>query len=198
MVSYVATQLLTTGFIATLGLVTLNAKVYITNIIGYISKFGFSVAIANGVMMGRWRGQGNIEKIKALYRQNMKLTIAVNLILSVGIFFLHKPLILLFTSDENIIAIARSVLIVDIIVEIARAINNISEKSLNANGDVKTTLIVPLFTCWVFGVFLAYILGIKCGLGLVGCWTGFATDEAVKAFIYIIRWKNDKWQSSKI
>ena len=198
MVSYTATQILTTGFMASLGVMMLNAKVYATNIISYVSKFGFCVATANGVIMGRYRGQKAFDKIKALYRQNMILTITTNFILSLVVFALHKPLISMFTTDSSVIALAAGVMAVDIVVEVARAVNNISEKSLNANGDVKTTFIVPLFTCWIFGVFLAYILGIKCGLGLIGCWIGFAADEIAKATVYIIRWKNGKWKNTKI
>ena len=198
MISFTATQIFTTGFMASLGVMTLNTKVYVTNIISYVSKFGFSVATANGVIMGRYRGQNAFDKIKALYRQNMIITIASNLILSVVVFAFYKPLVSLYTSDSQVIALAAGVMAVDIIDEVARAINNISEKSLNANGDVKTTFIVPLFTCWIFGVFLAYILGIKCGMGLIGCWIGFAADEIAKATIYIIRWENGKWKNTKI
>ncbi len=198
MVSYMATQLLTTGFVASLGMVMLNTKVYIVNIINYISNFSFSIATANGVLMGRYRGQEEFGKIKALYRQNMAITVASNLILSVLVFIFHKPLISLFTTDSEILALSAHVMAVDIIVEIARAVNHISEKSLNANGDIKTTFVAPLFTCWIFGVLLAYVLGIKCGLGLVGFWIGFAADEVVKASIYVIRWKSDKWKNSEI
>ena len=148
--------------------------------------------------MGRYRGQNDFDKIKALYRQNMILTITTNFILSLVVFALHKPLISMFTTDSTVIALAAGVMAVDIVVEVARAVNNISEKSLNANGDVKITFIVPLFTCWIFGVLLAYILGIKCGLGLIGCWIGFAADEVAKASIYIIRWKSGKWMDSNI
>lgn len=198
MISFTATQIFTTGFMASLGVMTLNTKVYASNIINYVSKFGSSVATANGVIMGRYRGQNDFDKIKALYRQNMMLTITTNFILSLIVFIFCKPLISMFTSDSSVIALAACVMAVDIIVEVARAVNNISEKSLNANGDVKTTFIVPLFTCWIFGVLLAYILGIKCGLGLIGCWIGFAADEVAKASIYIIRWKSGKWMDSNI
>lgn len=197
-ISYSATQVFTTGFISSLGMITLNAKVYIQTIIGYVTQFTYAIAAANGILTGRYRGHRDFDKIKALYRQNIIIAVSSNFILSTIVFILHKPLISLFTSDAEIISLSAVIMAADIIVEIARAVNNISEKTLNANGDVKTTFIAPLFTCWIFGVLLVYILSIKCGMGLLGCWIGFAADEATKASIYIIRWKSGKWQNTQI
>lgn len=196
--SFTATQVLTTGFMATLGVSVLNAKVYVSNIISYTSKISWSVAQGHSVLTGRYRGKGEYDKMNILYRQNMAIAVLSNTVLSVLVFILYKPLIGIFTDDLSVIALASAVMSVDIIVEIARAVNNIAEQSLNANGDVKTTFIVPLFTCWIFGVLLAYILGIRCGLGLVGCWIGFAVDEVVKATLYSLRWKSGKWKNTNV
>ncbi len=198
MVSFTFTQVITTGFMASLGVMTLNAKVYASNIINYTSKVGYAVSSGNGVLVGRYRGRNDFDSMKILHKQNMRVAVISNLIFSIGAYLLHKPLISIFTTDADIISLAGSVMLVDIIVEIARAVNNISEQSLNANGDVKTTFIAPLITCWLFGVLLSYILGIKCGLGLIGCWIGFAADEVCKAILYIIRWKNEKWKNTEI
>lgn len=198
LLSFTATQMLTTGFMASLGVTILNANVYISNIVNYTSKIGWAVAKGHGVLTGRYRGCEDYGKMKILYRQNMFIAVASNAILSVLAFIFCKPLISLFSGDSQILSIAIKVMAVDIIVEIARAVNNISEQSLNANGDVKTTFVVPLFTCWIFGVFLSYILGIKCGMGLLGCWLGFAVDEIIKATLYSLRWCSGKWKNTKI
>lgn len=198
MVSYEATQVFTTGFITSLGIMTLNAKVYVTNIVSYTQKVGWAVAQANGVLIGRYRGSKEFDKMKILHRQNMVIAVMSNLIFSVIAFIFYKPLISLFTVDAGVIALAAGVMAVDILIEMARASNQVFEKSLNANGDVKITFIAPLITCWLFGVLLAYILGIKCGLGLVGCWIAFAVDEITKSIVYAMRWKSNKWENTRI
>lgn len=198
MLSWVATQVITTGFMASFGVVVLNAKVYISNIIQYTTAVTASVSIANGVLMGRYRGQGAFDKMRILHRQNLMITVLSSFTLSALAFVLYKPLISLFSNDSQILSLAASIMAIDIIVEIARAINVMSERSLNANGDVIPTLVVPLFTCWVFGVLLAYILGVTCALGLIGCWIGFAMDEAVKAVLYSFRWYRGKWKNTKV
>ena len=47
---------------------------------------------------------------------------------------------------------------------------------------------------WTFGVGLAYILGVKLNLGLVGVWISFAIDEWFRAILVLIRWKTGKWK----
>ena len=198
LVSYSFTQVITTSFVASLGIMTLNANVYITSIIAYTSKISWAIAQGNGVLIGRYRGRGDFDSMKLLHRQNMKIAVLSNFTLSLIVFVFHRQLISIFTKEPQIIMIAGGVMLADIMVETARAVNHISELSLNANGDVKTTFVVPLITCWLFGVLASYILGIKCGLGLLGCWIGFALDEVTKGTIYLIRWKTEKWKNTNI
>lgn len=196
--SFSATQTISTGFMAMLGINAVNAKVYVANIVAYTSKIGSAISQGHGVLVGRYKGKGEIEKIKILYRQNLFLAVLSNVLLSFSTFVFAKSLVSLFTGNKEIINLACVVMGVDIMVEIARAVNNVTEQSLNANGDVAVTFAVPLFTCWIFGVFSAYVLGIKLGLGLIGCWLGFALDEAAKAILYVMRWKSEKWKNINI
>ncbi len=197
-ISWNATQVITTGLITSLGLTVLNAKIYIASIIQYTSCVGMAIASANGVLTGRYRGRGEFSKMKTLYRQNLALAVSCNAALSLCAFIFSRPLLSLFTDSKEIYSLAIGVMAVDILVEIARGANNMTEQSLNANGDVRVTFLVPLVTCWLLGVGLSYLLGVKCGMGLIGIWIGFASDEAVKATCYITRWKSGKWQYTKI
>ena len=125
----------------------------------------------------------------------MKVAVISNLTLSLIVLLFHRQLISIFSDNSEIIRLAGVVMGIDVAVEVARAVNNISEQSLNANGDVKATFFIPFFTCWVFGVGLAYILGVKYQMGLTGCWIAFASDEILKCILYTGRWKKEKWKN---
>jgi putative MATE family efflux protein len=198
LVSYSFTQIITTGFMASFGIIVLNAKVYISNIINYTSQFGYAISQANGVLVGRYRGKQDFASMKTLHKQNMKVAVISNLTLSLIVLLFHRQLISIFSDNSEIIRLAGVVMGIDVAVEVARAVNNISEQSLNANGDVKATFFIPFFTCWVFGVGLAYILGVKYQMGLTGCWIAFASDEILKCILYTGRWKKEKWKNTDI
>ena len=120
--------------------------------------------------MGRHRGRGQLDTVKQLFRQNVFIAVICNTALSLLAFCFCKPLISLFTDSKEIIALAIPIMLVDIIIELCRGVNHISESSLNANGDVRATFLISVFSTWMFGVLLAYLLGITFGLGLIGIW----------------------------
>lgn len=196
--SYTLCQAITTGFTVQLGELVVNAKVYISNIVIYTSRISLAIGGATGILAGRYRGAGWIDKIRRLYRQNVRLAVLCNMTLSALVFLLCRPLLSLFTDQQQIVAIAMPILLLDIMVEGARAVNHITENALNANGDVRSTLILSTTASWLFSVALAYLLGIVCQLGLMGIWLGFAAEEAFKALAYSWCWKREGWLKRKL
>ena len=196
--SYTMAQAFTTGFAASLGETVVNAKVYISNIVLYTSCISLAMGSATGILVGRFRGKGCIDSIHQLFKQNLKICVLCNLVLSGFVVVCYRQLIGLFTEDAVIIGLALPVMLVDILIEASRGVNHVAENALNANGDVRATLIISVISTWTFSVFLAYILGIVCKLGLVGMWIGFAADEVLKASAYCLHWKRGKWRETTL
>ena len=188
-------QTVTTGFVALMGDDVINTKVYIANIVGYVPLIGGALSSANTVFMGRYKGAGQLEKSKTLYRQNLCIALCCNLVLSLAAFAFHRPLMRLFTSDEEIIAASGIIFFADLFVQMPRAVNNISEGSLSANGDVKIPFITSTVSCWACSVALSYVLCVLCNMGILGLWIAFAADETFKATVYLFRWRSGKWKN---
>ena len=144
-------------------------------------------------MVGRLCGAGRYEHAKALNRAVVKVTIVVNLLVSLSIVLLRIPLLSMFTDNAWILKVALGVFLVDIITEQARAVSQVYEYALRAAGDVTFTLKIILVSCWGFSVGLAYVLSIPLGWGLIGCWIGLALDETVRAVATVYRWRSGKW-----
>lgn len=195
---YTLAQLVTTSFVVSFGIDSLNAKVYITNIVGYTSQLSLAIGQGGGIIIGRYKGSFEFDKADVLHKQNIKIAALCNASLSILAFIFHIPLLSMFTDNQTVIALAGTVMLIDIIIEIARAINHVSEASLIANGDVKTTFIASFISCWAFSVLFAYLFGIKLSGGLIGCWIAFALDEIFKNIVYFIRWKNGKWKNIEV
>lgn len=192
-VSYNFAQTITTAIIATFGTLIINSKVYYTNILCYVPVISVSIGFAGGILIGRYKAVGDYKSIKELCAQNLRLTILINLSLTILIYIFRKQLLSIFTDDAFIIELAGRIMLIDIFVELGRAMNNVFENAYCACGDVKTTMIVSICSCWLGSVLLTYILGVHLGWGLVGCWIAFAADELFKATIYLLRWKTGRW-----
>lgn len=196
--SYSLSQTVTTSFVTALGVAVINAKVYISGIVGYVSKGSYALGSAGSIIMGRYKGAGETEKTEKLFKQNIFLAVLLNLALSCLCLLFCKRLMGIFTEEDEIIKSAGVIFLLDIFVEIARGINHISENALNSNGDVKFTLTVSVFSGWFFSVLFSYILCCHFNLKLIGLWTAFLCDEAFRAAVYLLRWKSKKWKETVV
>lgn len=192
---YRVAQTVTTSFVASMGDDVINTKVFINNIVAFVPLIGYSIGSANMVFMGRYKGACDMEKANITHRQNRALAFCCNLVLSTLVLIFHRPLMTMFTSDVELIDAAGIIFLIDIFVQLPRAINNISESSLSANGDVKITFFTSTLSCWIGSVGLSYVLCVVMNMGLVGLWLAFVADETIKSIIYIFRWRSGKWKT---
>lgn len=197
-VSYNLAQTVTTAVIAGFGTLVINSKVYYSNILCYVPLVSSSVGSAGGILIGRYKACGDYDAIEKLCRQNLRISLCLNILISVMIYLFRVPLVSIFSAEDYTLKLAGIVMLVDVFVETGRAVNHVFENMYAACGDVKTTMLTSICSCWAGSVLLTYLLGVKLGLGLAGCWIAFAADELFKASVYLIRWKSKKWKRFRI
>lgn len=198
LISYCLSTTITTSFITGLGVTAINTKIYLTNILNYTSKISFSLGNAGGILIGRHRGAGKFESIRKLYRQNVLLAILCNMTVSVLVLIFHRQLLSIFTDDPGIIAAGGLLVLIDLAVEIPRAVNHISEYAFNATGEVYTPLITAAVSAWLCNVLLSYVFVVVLDWALVGVWMAMIVDELFKAVVYLCRWRVGRWQEIKM
>ena len=191
--AYGSSQLVTTAIITRAGTSMVAAKVYASNLITYVSQIACSIAQANIILTGYRAGNGEFDEAMKLTRKVNILAIVSNIVCSLLLMAVRFPLLRLFTHDEEIILIAASIMVLDLPVEIGRALNNVFAGSLQAVGDVLFQLIVNQASAWLVSVGLSYVFGIALGWGLQGVWLAFAIDELTRGLILMARWKRQKW-----
>ena len=188
------TQTITMSMVATLGSQALLLKTYCSNILSYAFLFSMSMGLANQIMIGRMFGAGQFERADRVNARLVKVTIPVNLLISLSIVIFGKTFMRGFTDDSAIIAASVGIFLVDIIAEQARAVSQIYEYALKSVQDIVFSTVFVIISCIVNGVLLAYFMMIECGLGVIGLWIGIAVDELVRAIVSYFRWKCGKWK----
>ena len=194
-ISYAVSQVVSTAVIVSLGDAMVAAKIYFSNIFFYVHLFSLSLGLAGAVMIGRLVGHRDYGKADRLYKQNLKMAIGINVILSLLVFLFGKPLLGLFTQNPEITRLAGAVMLIDILVEAGRAMNHIGENALNGAGDVVPPMAISMTACWGISVLFSYLLGVRMGWGLVGCWVAFMADEIFRGCFYLGRWLSGKWKA---
>lgn len=114
----------------------------------------------------------------------LKIAVSLNIVLSVLIFLCHRPLMHLFTQSEEIIGMtgviflsifswrsgARSTML--------RTIHSGERGCVLPDGHRRDL-------CWGVSILFAYLLGIRLGMGLAGCWIAFMLDEMFRGSIFL-------------
>lgn len=196
--SYSLSQVVSTSILAVLGTAALSAKIYISSIVFYVYVVGMSLGMATAILTGWMVGAREYDKAYRLNQQVLRLAVTLNLILSVVLFLCYEPLLSLFTSSREIVEMARGILFIDIFVEIGRAFNHVEDNSLRGAGDVLFPMLVAVISCWMVSIFFSYVLGVRMGWGLAGCWVAFMLDELFRGSLFWWRFRRKKWMEKKV
>jgi len=70
--------------------------------------------------------------------------------------------------------------------------------ALRAAGDVRYTMIVSIGSMFILRIALGYTLGVVFDMGVIGIWVAMGFDWALRAVIYIARYKSGKWKNFNV
>ncbi|WP_303299054.1 MATE family efflux transporter [Phocaeicola coprophilus] len=191
--SYSFSQVVITYLINMLGNNALATRTYTVNIVMFVYLFAIAMAQGGAITIGHLVGQRKVRAAYLLGKYVMRLSILVSLILSCIWAALGHTIFSLLTDNPEIIRMGVTVMIIDVVVEIGRAVNIYATNALRSAGDVNYPFYVGLVVQWTVSVGFSYLFGIHWGWGLVGMWCAFLLDENIRAFIFVKRWGSMKW-----
>ena len=192
--SYNVSQITIMAMISTLGTYAMSAQVYTMTILRFVFVAAIAIGQATQIKSGYFVGakQNDIVYKKVFKYQLVATSISMAMIVLVNL--VKKPVIGIFTDIPEVYGFVSTLLIYSAYIEFGRSLNLIYIGALKGSGDVRFPVLYGIFSNWFFMVLGSYILGIKCGLGLVGFWLGIGTDETTRGFVMLWRWKSRRWQ----
>lgn len=193
--SYQAAQVVVTMIVASLGASVLIAKSYVTAITQFVYLIAAALSQGNQIMIGRNVGAKEFQRAHDRGVRTVLISVICSATICILTWIFIDPIMSIFTTNPEVIEIARIVLLVDIFLESARAVNMVLVGALNATGDVKFPLICSLIVLWVISLPFSYTLAIIFKMGLVGVWLAYAIDEILRACLMLYRWKSGIWKS---
>lgn len=192
--SYNISQIVIMAMISTMGTYAMSAQVYTMTIVRFVFAIAVAIGQATQIKIGYFVGAKQSDvAYKKFWRYQLVATVcSVVLILVVNV--IKPPIIRIFTDIDDVFVLVSTLLVYSIYIEFGRSLNLVAVGALKGSGDVKFPVLYGIFSNWCIMVLGSYILGIKCGLGLVGCWLGIGTDETTRGIVMLIRWKSKRWQ----
>lgn len=197
-ISYTCMQMVLLSLINTFGTVAVTAKVYVGSILPFVYIFASSLATATQIKVGHFVGARQPDMALRMVQKSTKIAMCVSFCLSLLLMMGYRGVFGLFTQDPQVLDMIRSILLVDIFLELGRAVNMTIIRALLSAGDTTYPMYCALSSMWAVGVVLSFVFGKWLGLGIVGVWIGMAADEWCRAIAFLVRWKSGKWIEKRI
>ena len=192
--SYNVSQIVIMAMISTLGTNAMSSQVYTMTILRFVFATAMAVGNATQIKAGYYVGAGEKEiAYKKVFIYQLVAT-GCSMIMIVIVNLIKNPVVSIFTDIPEVHALVCTLLIYSAYMEFGRSLNLVYVGALKGAGDVRFPVLYGIFSNWGIMVLGSYILGIKCGLGLVGFWLGIGTDETTRGIVMLLRWKSRRWQ----
>ena len=145
-------------------------------------------------VIGQCMGAKDIDNAHYYFKKLMKITVIFSIIWNIFILLI-TPLFLQYyqLSSETKHLVFVLVIIHNIFNTIAFPFSGPLSNGLRATGDVKYTMIVSILSTVVVRGILSIIFGITFNLGVIGIALAMCADWSMRAIIFHLRYKSDKW-----
>lgn len=197
-VSYNLSQVLITGFVASLGAATIAAKIYAQTITSVVFACSMAISQAAQIITGKLIGNRKMDDAYNFSERLLWKSIVVTTIFTAFIALLSSTIVSIFTTNEDIIHLTILLVFLSVLLEPARTANVMLVSTLNVSGDVKYPVLISMIVVWGFVIPMSFIIGVWLDYGLIGIWIVFIVDEWIRASLLFLRWKKGYWKSYDI
>ncbi len=196
--SYNVSQITVMAMISTLGTYAMSAQVYTMTILRFVFVAAIALGQATQIKSGYFVGAKQNEIVyKKVFRYQLVAT-ACSMVMITIVNLIKSPVVHIFTDIPEVHGLVCTLLLYSAYIEFGRSLNLIYIGALKGSGDVRFPVLYGIASNWAVQVLLSYILGIKCGLGLVGFWLGIGTDETTRGLVMLWRWKSRRWEKHRL
>ncbi|MDD6136838.1 MAG: MATE family efflux transporter [Lachnospiraceae bacterium] len=191
-------QLVLMSFVNRMGQDAVNARIYCQSLIQFAMIFSNSQGMATQIITGHLVGAGKEDAAYKRVFKTLRSSLPITFCLATINMLISPFTIRIFTSNENIIKLGFTIMLVDVFLELGRCLNVTVGSSLKASGDYLYMFFVGVISMWGLGATVGYIMGLGIGLGVAGVYIGTATDECIRGIVLLYRWYKKKWYGKGI
>lgn len=160
---------------------------------------GMSVGMAVITVCSRCVGAGDYEAARYYTRKILKLVHILIIVFSVTTLVALPGIMHLYNLSDDAMTFTKQIIWYHgiccmLIWPEAFTLPN----TLRAASDVKFCMILSIISMWVFRIAFSYIIAVRMGMGVLGVWIAMIIDWAVRAVLFIIRYRGKRWQHKSI
>jgi len=155
--------------------------------ITYMMASGISSAAA--IRSGNYFGSGDHHNLRLSAISNYHIVIVFMSCTAIIFTLFNHVLPYVYTTDNNVIAIAEQLLIVAAFFQLFDGTQVVGLGVLRGIGDVNIPTVITFVSYWVIGLPIGYLLGIHLGLGVIGVWYGLVCGLMSASVMLFLRFQ---------
>ncbi len=195
--SYTIQQIILSTMIISLGVTAMAANNYAARAQMFQITFSVTLALGSQILMAHWMGARRFDDVNRLYWKCVRWTTSVALVYALTVWLFADQVLGIFTHNEAMKQLGKTLLLVAVFYEPARAVNIVGGFALKTVGDARFPLIIGMAFIW--GILpVVFAIDHFHPISLAGLWMCFAADEIVRAGINLWRWRTGKWKGMGI
>ena len=192
-ISYNLSQVAIQSICNLFAIFVINTRVYANMFAMLTYMFGSAISQAAQVMVAHLMGADRVPDVERLVKRTLLASLAISGLMAVILLVFCQPLLGLFTKDPQVLELFRIIMIIEIPLELGRAVNMVMCRALQACGDIRFPITICIFSAWLTAVVGGFLLAVPLGLGLAGLWIAMACDECLRAVLFLLRWRSRAW-----
>jgi MATE family multidrug resistance protein len=157
--------------------------------ISYMVPLGVSAAAA--VSVGHAVGAGDLPRARRAGWLALGLGTSFMLLAAVAFLVAPRPLIALYTSNAQVLAVGPGLLLVAAAFQIFDGIQTVCTGALRGLGETRIPMFANFIGYWILGLPLGLTLCFALHWGIYGLWIGLTLALVVIASILLVRWQSD-------
>lgn len=178
--------------------VEVSAFAGIANKISNISNL-VSAAMNTGgsTMVGQNLAAGKFERVKSILKNLAVITLSVATVFSVLIAVFPEQIFGIFTTEPDVLAIARGFIPIAILLFFGSALRAVMNALLNGSGNYKINFVTAILDGIIMRIGLAVLFGLAFEMKHYGFWLGDALAGFTPFFIGVVYYATGKWKKDQ-
>jgi MATE family multidrug resistance protein len=166
----------------------IGANQVVLNIASFVFMIPLGLSAATAVRTGQAVGRRDAAGIRVAGKCGLLLASAFMLLASAAYVLFPRALLGIFTTDESVLRVGTTVLIVYGALQLFDAWQVVATGALRGLGDTRTAMVLNIIGHWIIGLPLGYWLCFSRGWSVVGLWLGLSIGLTIVGVALVGIW----------
>ncbi len=191
--AWVTGQMFVMSYAARLSTVVLATHHVLLRLQAVISMLYQGIGMGAMTLTGKSLGANQQERARKVGTISSRIVFITVMAVAGILFFMAKPIMYLFTSDQRVIRLGVLLLGLVAVIQVPKALNIVISGRLRGAGDTRWLMMLTIVGVLALEIFGAWVLGLWFGLGLVGLWLATGIDESSRSIANYLRYRKGRW-----